>query len=76
MCPQGESGGTPLSHELGGGFEFKFLERVKQRSLFRVTAAYRGLGEREKAAQMTAVLGRLLARQSAKPAAVKTATPH
>ena len=43
MCPQGESGGTPLSHELGGGFEFKFLERVKQRSLFRVTAAYLGL---------------------------------
>jgi len=32
-----------LSHELGGGFEFKFLERVKQRSLFRVTAAYLGL---------------------------------
>ena len=43
MCPQGESGGTPLSHELGGGFEFKFLERVKQRNLFRVTAAYLGL---------------------------------
>jgi len=43
MCPQGESGGTPLSHELGDGFEFKFLERVKQRSLFRVTAAYLGL---------------------------------
>jgi adenylate cyclase len=32
-----------LSHELGGGFEFKFLERVKQRNLFRVTAAYLGL---------------------------------
>jgi len=30
-------------HELGGGFEFKFLERVKQRNLFRVTAAYLGL---------------------------------
>ena len=43
MCPQGESGGTPLSHELGGGFEFKFLERVRQRNLFRVTAAYLGL---------------------------------
>jgi len=43
MCPQGDSGGTPLSHELGGGFEFKFLERVKQRNLFRVTAAYLGL---------------------------------
>ena len=44
MSPQGESGGTPLgSHELGGGFEFKFLERVKQRNLFRVTAAYLGL---------------------------------
>jgi adenylate cyclase len=43
MCPQGASGGTPLSHELGGGFEFKFLERVKQRNLFRVLAAYLGL---------------------------------
>lgn len=32
-----------MSHELGGGFEFKFLERVKQRNLFRVTAAYLGL---------------------------------
>ena len=32
-----------MSHELGGGFEFKFLERVKQRNLFRVLAAYLGL---------------------------------
>ena len=31
------------SHGSGSGFEFKFLERVKQRNLFRVTAAYLGL---------------------------------
>jgi tetratricopeptide (TPR) repeat protein len=41
-----------------------------------LAAAYRGLGQREKAAQMTAALGRLLARQAPQPAAVKTATPH
>lgn len=43
MLLQDESGGTPLSGHEGGGFEFKFLERVKQRNLFRVTAAYLGL---------------------------------
>lgn len=41
-----------------------------------LAAAYRGLGEREKSAQMTAALGRLLARQAPKPAALKTASPY